>query len=244
MRTVLLAAGLSRRLGALTKNKTKCLLKVGKETMLRRTIRSCMLAGLDNLLVVTGHGAEYVNAEIAAIREAGLSGGLTIDTLFNPKYETINNCYSLLMGLPETKESTIIINSDDVFDDRILQGIARDGPTVLVIDNVKQLTEESMKACVERELIRRIGKHLDVDTSAGEYIGLARIADKDIQGLRDALQYVVDHNPDGFYEEGFDIICEQTEVRPWYTDGLQWVEIDTEEDLSVARNLVKRGPLS
>jgi len=195
---------------------------------------------LGNLCVITGHGAKHVEAEGDNTLRALQLEQLSIDYIYNSSYATINNCYSLLLGLGGD-EPIIIINADDVFDGRILQTIANKGQTALVIDNVKQLTKESMKVYVENRRISRIGKWLDLETSAGEYIGLARIAAEDIPGLRGALEDVVADNPDGFYEHAFDMMLEKTQMLPAYTDGLKWTEVDTVEDLTIARELIDRG---
>jgi len=239
MRAIILAAGLSRRLGALTRDIPKCLLSVGQETLLRRTLRLCAEVDLKEIWVVTGHGAKHVEAEVAdAVRS---NKQLDIRCLYNAEYATRNNCYSLELALPEEDETIVIINSDDFFDVDILRGIARQGPSELVVDNVKTLTAESMKVYVQDDKITRIGKWLDIEAAAGEYIGLARIGAGDIAGLRAALRETVENNPDGFYEHAFDLMFDQVEIKPWNTNGLQWTEIDISEDLVFARELITKG---
>lgn len=231
---------MSVRFGSLTREKPKCLLQTGSETILHRIIRICARLRLRNLTIVTGHGEKYVRAAIKDILNESWAGRMKIRPLYNPEYAKINNCYSLLLGLPERDESVLVINSDDVFDHRILAGICRVKTSQLVIDNVKKLTKESMKVCLKGSCISRIGKWLDTDASAGEYIGLAKIVRGDIPTLRRALQHIVTHNPDGFYEHAFDIMFDKTRISPCFTNGLKWTEVDTREDLAVARKLVKK----
>jgi len=59
---VVLAAGSSSRLG-----RNKLLLDLGGETLVRRTVRRVVAAGLDPVLVVVGHEAERVTAELAGL---------------------------------------------------------------------------------------------------------------------------------------------------------------------------------
>jgi len=242
MRVVILAAGEAKRLQPLTNKIPKCLLEVGGTTILYRTIQICARVGLKDLCVITGHGAEHIDTEIEKIRKAEWAKNTNIRCIYNASYDDINNCYSLLIGLPEKNKNKpiIIINSDDVFDGRILKTISKDGPTVLVIDNVKKLTKESMKVYVEDNRIRRISKELDIKSSKGEYIGLARISAEDIECLRKALEDVVSNNPNGFYEHAFDLMFDKTKITPCYTDSLMWTEVDTIEDLTYARQLLER----
>ncbi len=69
---VVLAAGSSTRMG-----RNKLLLELGGETLVRRTVRTVIAAGLDRVLVVLGHEAERVEAELA---------GLPCSPLVNPDH--------------------------------------------------------------------------------------------------------------------------------------------------------------
>jgi len=200
--------------------------------------------GLKNLCIVTGHGRDYIEAEVDHIRQAFIKDSLEIECRYNRHYAKMNNCYSLLMGLPDKAETLVIINSDDVFDSRILDSIANGDTTELVVDNVKQLTSESMKVRIEEDTITRIGKWLEPKLSGGEYIGLARIAANDMALLRQSLQRVVEKNPGGFYEHAFDIMVDQTAIKPCNTDGLRWTEVDNYEDLIYTRELVRKELIS
>src|SRR5439155_19289259 len=69
---VVLAAGTSSRMG-----RNKLLLELGGETVVRRAVRAAVGARLDPVLVVLGHEAERVAAELA---------GLPCLTLLNPRF--------------------------------------------------------------------------------------------------------------------------------------------------------------
>jgi len=70
---VLLAAGLSRRMG-----QNKLLIRFDSETLVRRSARVLIEAGLDPVLVVTGHEAEKIRAAL---------DGLALRFIHNPNYE-------------------------------------------------------------------------------------------------------------------------------------------------------------
>jgi molybdenum cofactor cytidylyltransferase len=69
---VVLAAGTSARMGT-----NKLLLRLGGESVVRRAVRRALEAGLDPVLVVLGHDAETVLAELA---------GLAVRPVPNPEY--------------------------------------------------------------------------------------------------------------------------------------------------------------
>lgn len=59
---VVLAAGSSRRMG-----RNKLLLELGGETVVRRAVRAAVDGGLDPVVVVLGHEAERVRAELSGL---------------------------------------------------------------------------------------------------------------------------------------------------------------------------------
>ena len=59
---VVLAAGSSRRMG-----RTKLLLDLGGESVIRRAVRAAVDGGLDPVVVVLGHEAERVRAELSGL---------------------------------------------------------------------------------------------------------------------------------------------------------------------------------
>ena len=54
MIAVILAAGMASRLRPLTNDRPKCLLEVGRRTLLQRTVDALLEAGLREFVVVTG----------------------------------------------------------------------------------------------------------------------------------------------------------------------------------------------
>ena len=235
MKTIILAAGISKRLRPLTNKIPKCLLKINNSTILERTIKACLNNNLKDIIIVTGHGHDYVLKEVENLKN---KQSFNSQLIFNKHYEDMNNCYSLYLGVKDIEESIIIINSDDVFDDQILANLCKENKTSLVIDNVKKLTKESMKIYY-KNIITDINKKLNIEKSYGEYIGLAKINKNNIALLRDSLNKVVKDNPDLFYEDAFQIIFNQVNFKVCNTNGLKWTEVDTPEDLEIAKKLIK-----
>ncbi|MBF0951513.1 MAG: NTP transferase domain-containing protein, partial [Alloprevotella tannerae] len=60
MIAVILAAGMASRLRPLTNDRPKCLLEVGRRTLLQRTVDALLEAGLREFVVVTGYRGEMI----------------------------------------------------------------------------------------------------------------------------------------------------------------------------------------
>ncbi|MDQ3879542.1 MAG: NTP transferase domain-containing protein, partial [Chloroflexota bacterium] len=79
---VILAAGVGRRLGALTKEMPKALLDLSGTTPLGRCLGALAGAGFRDAVVVTGHRADVIGA---FLRDG--DWGLQVDARVTPGYE-------------------------------------------------------------------------------------------------------------------------------------------------------------
>jgi len=100
---LLLAAGTGSRLYPLTQNMPKCLLNQ---------------QGFKRLVVVTGHLGNRIRDFLGM-----QAGGMTIDYIFSPLYETTNNIYSLWMAREIIQEPFLLVESDLVFDVSLLDNM-------------------------------------------------------------------------------------------------------------------------
>jgi choline kinase len=93
MRCVILAAGMATRLGELTKGLPKCLLPIGGKPILQRIIENVAASGIEQIGVVIGYNAEAIRAFVKRHFPY-----LRIRFIVNPRYESTNNAFSLLMA--------------------------------------------------------------------------------------------------------------------------------------------------
>jgi len=112
---LLLAAGLGSRLAPLTGAVPKCLVAVSGVPILERLVRALDSHGFERLVIVTGYKGE-------AIRDyLGESfGGIAIEYIVSPLFETTNNIYSLWLARDLIEEPFLLVESDLVFDDDLL----------------------------------------------------------------------------------------------------------------------------
>ena len=115
---LLLAAGTGSRLYPLTKSMPKCLTKVNGTSILERLVDSLNQQGFKRLVVVTGH-LEHCIREFLGTR----AGNITVEYIFSPLYATTNNIYSLWMARERIHEPFLLIESDLVFDESLLDNM-------------------------------------------------------------------------------------------------------------------------
>jgi len=122
MQAIILAAGMGKRLKELTNDSTKCMVKVNGVTMIERMLRQLDSLNLSKIVVVVGYKSESLMEFIDE-----LSINTPIEYVNNEIYDKTNNIYSLYMAKDYLlAEDTLLLESDLVFEDAVLDVILND----------------------------------------------------------------------------------------------------------------------
>ncbi len=239
MQAIILAAGLSKRLRPLTDNTPKCLLKVGSKTILEMTIDNILKNGINDFVMVTGYRENMIKDFIAKQYP-----DLNIKFLTNPDYENNNNSYSLWMTKDYISGECILLDSDILFDYRIISKLlASKHPNCLAMNCNHSLGEEEIKVIVDStHKILHIGKDPDPVKSLGESIGIERFSHEFFKKLGKVLdrKIVNEQNVNEFYEVSFqELIIEGNGIFAVDVSEYKSMEIDTPADLERAASEFK-----
>src|SRR5450830_2105640 len=112
---LLLAAGLGSRLAPFTDALPKCLVSMSGVPILERLVRSLDSHGFERLVIVTGYKAETIRGYLGES-----FGGIAIEYIVSPLFETTNNIYSLWLARHLIDEPFLLVESDVVFDEHLL----------------------------------------------------------------------------------------------------------------------------
>ena len=236
---VILAAGMAKRLRPLTDTKPKCLLKVGKRTLLERTVDAMRQAGIQEFLVVTGYRGEMIR-EFLTIHYP-LS---TIHYLDNIDYEHNNNIYSLWMACQKVRGCDfLLMDSDILCDPAAVVRIAQEQTSALAV-NRHELGEEEMKVVVDADSrITEISKTCRPEDAMGESVGIEKItADYSEALARELDQMILQEGLiDIFYERAFERLIPQGHTfKVVDTTHYFSYELDTPEDFQRAQELMPK----
>jgi L-glutamine-phosphate cytidylyltransferase len=113
---LLLAAGLGSRLAPLTDAVPKCLVSMSGVPILERLVRSLDRHGFERLVIVTGYRAETISEYLGES-----FGGIAVEYIVSPLFETTNNIYSLWLARHLIDEPFLLVESDLVFDEDLLE---------------------------------------------------------------------------------------------------------------------------
>jgi len=235
MKAIILAAGVASRLRPLTDNTPKCLLNVGDKSILQRTIDNLLSNGIDRLVVVTGYLSEMIEKFIAENYP-----NLDVVFIYNEKYLSTNNIYSLWM----TKEyalndEMLLLDSDTIFDSRII-GLLKNSnyENCLAMKTGFELGEEEIKVNVKEDnSIAEISKTVDPTVAVGESIGIEKFGVSFVSELFAELDKMIleEQLSDIFYEAAFERLIKKGEkIFSVPVNDLKCLEIDFAEDFQRA----------
>ena len=252
MIAIILAAGMGTRLMPLTKDIPKPLLKINEMTLLERMIRNCIDANISKFILVVGYNKDKV---IDLCPEIAEKYEIEIETIANEKYNITNTSVSTYLASKYVEDSNleedfILINGDNVIDPIIISRLADSNNTGMIIDNFKELDEESFKLIIDDESynedktiangkINSIGKGLDIPSSTGEFIGVSKVKSDDVAEFNRILERLIQEDPQNYYDYAYKDLSEIKTIDFVLTNGLKWTEIDDHKDWENAQKLVK-----
>ena len=248
---VILAAGMGTRLMPLTKDIPKALLEINGITLLERMIKNCINAGIGKFIVLVGYNRDKV---IDLCPEIAEKYDIEIKTIANEKYDITNTSVSTYLASKYIEEQDlddfVLVNGDNVVDPLIITRLVSSKNTGMIIDNFKELNEESFKLIIDDESfnedktiangkINSIGKGLDIPSSSGEFIGVSKVVSDDVAQFNRILEKLIEEDPQNYYDYAYKELSEIKTIDFVLTNGLKWTEIDDHTDWENAHILVR-----
>ena len=241
MKALILAAGLGRRLGDLTRHRTKAMIEVGGRMLIHRSLDALFAAGVRDVVIVIGHGG-------AALREAiaTRTGGLRIEFIENPIYQDTNNIYSLWLARETLAEDdTLILESDLVFEPGLIEDILKDESKSLAVVAPFQPWMDGTVTILDAhdDIVSLIPRAAFEWRDASRYFKTVNIYKFSRGFSRDLYlpfleAYIRAFGRSRFYEQVLSVITAmgRSELKAHRTKRL-WYEIDDVEDLHTAQTL-------
>lgn len=116
MQAIILAAGMGRRLGELTQNDTKCMVKVDGIRLIERTLRILDKKKLNRIVLVVGYQYEHLVEFVDS-----LDITTPIEYIINDVYYKTNNIFSLALAKEKMiEDDTLLLESDLIFDEKLI----------------------------------------------------------------------------------------------------------------------------
>jgi choline kinase len=234
---IILAAGVGSRLRPETDHVPKCLVPLGGgETFLSRLLRQYKHAGIQRITVVAGYRSNQIAQAIHVSKYAGVT------MVENRLYDRTNNMFSLALALHGSDEAVIFGNADVVYDDTVVDGFVKEAPLDSIAVDVGSYLEESMKVIQDRSRrISRIAKDVPKDEGLGNSLDVYKLSGTSAQLLRQLMleDYFNKGRLSEWSERALNDLLQRVPFVPWDASRGRWIEVDTPEDLRIARDLVR-----
>lgn len=243
MQAIILAAGMGKRLKELTRDNTKCMVKVNGETLIDRLLTQLSGLGLNRVVIVVGYKGDDLISHIGD----RYSDRLNIEYVVNPIYDKTNNIYSLALTKDKLiEDDTLLIESDLILDDRMFSLILEDPyPNLALVAKYQTWMDGTMVRIDEDNNIvnfvpKKAFKYSDVDHYF-KTVNLYKFSREFLQykyiPFLDAYCSALGNNE--YYEQVLRVICmlDNSELKALPISNERWYEIDDVQDLNIAEAL-------
>lgn len=247
MQGLILAAGMGKRLKALTADDTKCMVKVNGVPLIDRMLAQLDGLGLERIVIVVGYKAERLIEHIK-----GLPVATPITYVANPDYASTNNIFSLGLAADElAADDTILLESDLIFEDGVLEDLVADPrPTLALVDAYQSWMDGTVVTLDDEDHITSFvpGKQMDFSHTQGYFktvnvYKFARDFSRDVY-VPFLKAYMQALGVNEYYEQVLRVITmvDSTEVQGKRMEGRHWYEIDDLQDLDIAESIFAPTP--
>lgn len=250
MQAIILAAGMGKRLGELTKNNTKCMVEVNGIRLIDRMITQLSKFNLNRLVIVVGYEGkkliDYIGHRYDDI--------LKIEYINNPIYDRTNNIYSLALAKEELcKDDTILLESDLIFEDRMLELLINHRDPDLALVAKYETWMDGTMVCVDndRNITNFVPKEAFCYENADVYYKTVNIYKFSSEFSKyqyvpflEAYCRVMGNNE--YYEQVLRILLHlhSSTLKALPITNEKWYEIDDVQDLDIAETLFAEEGLS
>lgn len=246
MQSIILAAGLGSRLGELTKECTKCMVKINGITLIERMLRQLDRYGMDRIIIVTGYKGDILKDYVQNLR-------INTPVVFvdNSDYRHTNNIYSLWLAREFLEEmDSLVLESDMIFEDRVIE-------KMLAIDNgcgtfvarprpwmdgsiVKLDKDNNIVYFVDDEEVKRIDPSYYHKIVSIYKFKKRYVSEKYMTYLN---EYVKKNKDNNLYESLLKVIDLDVEkkIPAEILDEEQWYEINDIQDMDIAESMFADG---
>ncbi len=242
MQAVILAAGMGKRLRDLTKNNTKCMVKVNGVTLIERALHILDKKHLSRIIIVVGFEGKKLIDFIS-----GLHISTSIIFIDNSVYDKTNNIYSLLLAKKYLiEEETILLESDIIFTEEVID-VLLDDPreTLALVDKFASWMDGACMELDEEDSICNFipGKYLRFENKENYYktvniYKFSRVFAANIY-VPFLEAYIKAVGVNEYYESVIKLIAmlENSGIKAKRLSGQIWYEIDDMQDLDIASTL-------
>ena len=242
MQAIILAAGMGKRLGELTKNNTKCMVEVDGVRLIERALRILDRKNLNRIILVVGYQHENL---MSFVNSLGIQ--TQIEFIINEVYDKTNNIFSLSLAKEQmTEDDTLLLESDLIFEERLIDMLLEDkrdslalvdkfeswmDGTCIVVDQDDNITDFIPGKLLQYHEKEQYYKTVNIYKFSADFSKNVYVP------FLEAYAKVMGNNE--YYEAVIKLILllDKNTMKAKRLQGELWYEIDDIQDLDIAQTL-------
>ena len=233
---------MGKRLGDLTRDNTKCMIKVNGITLIDRLLTQLSKLDIKRVIIVIGYEGQKLKKYIG-----NNYNGLSIEYVENPIFDKTNNIYSLSLAKEQLQQDdTLLIESDLIFDDELFQMIIDNPyPNLALVDKYETWMDGTMVRLDDENNIvnfvpKKAFKYSDTEfyyKTVNIYKFSRKFSETNYVPFLEAYTKALGNNE--YYEQVLRVITllDKSDLKALPLSGQKWYEIDDIQDLDIAETL-------
>ncbi|MBQ6955998.1 MAG: phosphocholine cytidylyltransferase family protein [Bacteroidales bacterium] len=226
-----MAAGMGTRFGDKTKVMPKGFIPFNGIPMVERSIRTLVSCGIRRIIIGTGYHKEYYEELASRYRQ--------VECVFSPRFAETNSMYTLWNCREAIGDNDfVLLESDLVFEKKAIDTLKRcPYESAMLITPVTKFQDQYYVQMDDHSQLVNCSTDSTAIDPSGELVGIHKISNKFYKTLCSEYEKVIDEKPKLGYEFMLlDVSRHVTPMNVVKVNGLQWYEIDDDQDLTYAEN--------
>lgn len=237
MKAIILASGLGLRLGSITQDMPKTLIKILDRPIIERILDSLLEFNIKTVIITTGFRDDKLKAFIVSKEKYK---GLKIEYVHNSKYKETNYIYTLwLLRKKVIDDDIILIHGDVVYDFSLLKKLIKKNESHVTVSKKDVVKPHELKAQIKNGKVIYIGLH-PTDANTLLCTSIFKLLKKDMKIWMDEIDAFVSQGiVDCYAEDAFNRVSDKITLLPLVFENAVGMDIDREEDIKTAERLLK-----
>lgn len=231
MKAVIVAAGRGTRLLSETGGMPKCLVPICDRPLIDYSLCALREQGIGPIGIVVGHRRKVVEQAL----------GPEFTYIYNPFYATTNNMASSWFADSFVRGSAVVyLHADLLYHPDVLRVVLEDDAEIALSVHEAKCDKEAMKVVQAQGYLVRSSKDVSLSEASGEWVGIAKFSEAGWGKYVEAVEGLLSRQEFEAYDtRALTALAESGErIRVVLFRDYPFIEIDTPEDLAMARTQV------
>ena len=245
MKAIILAAGMGSRLGKYTKNNTKAMVEVNGRRLIEYSLDSLKKVNINEAVIVVGYEKENLKNFLGDTYK-----DIKIKYIENNIYNETNNIYSFYLAKEEFDDDIILLESDIIFEHKIIQDLVEDeNKDLVLVDKYEKWMDGTVTVLDKYNTISQFVDKSEFDwNKTKDYYKTVNIYKFSKEFLNNKYvpfleAHIKSEGVNSYYEQVLKVITalKSVELKAKKVYGQKWYEIDDAQDLDIAETLFKEN---